>query len=205
MTQQIIVKPDVDTETIRRAIQQEYQIVAEHPDHAFHFHVGRKLAGLLGYQEQWLDNVPESSIESFAGTGNPFSLGELQIGQRVLDLGSGAGIDSIIAANKVGPTGQVVGVDMTEAMLQKARGAAREAGLENVEFREGYLESLPVDDEWADVIISNGVFNLVPDKIGAIREMFRALKPGGSLQIADILVEVAVPQAAKEMVELWTG
>ncbi len=146
------------------------------------------MAQILGYDQKWLENVPEEAIESFAGTGNPFSLGELEPGVRVLDLGSGAGIDSLIAAGKVGPTGQVVGVDMTLAMLEKARQAAKDANARNVEFREGFLENLPVEDAWADVIISNGVLNLVPDKVGLLREMYRTLKPGGRIQIADILV-----------------
>ena len=123
----------------------------------------------------------------------------------MLDLGSGAGIDSLIAAAMVGPTGAVVGVDMTPGMLDKARRAAQEANADNVEFREGLLEEVPVVDSWADVIISNGVFNLVPNKVGALAEMYRTLKPAGRLQLADILAEIPVPEAAKEVVDLWTG
>ncbi len=149
--------------------------------------------------------LPESSIESFAGTGNPFSLGELRPGERVLDVGCGAGIDSMIAAKKVGPDGRVIGVDMTPSMLEKARQGAKEAGLRNVEFREGYAEALPIEDGWADVVISNGVLNLMPDKSAALDEMSRVLKPNGRLQIGDILVQKAVPESAKRKIDLWTG
>jgi len=205
MTQSIYSSPDIDTDLLHQAIQNEYQMVAENPDQGFHFHTGRPLTRILGYEDEWLKNVPESSIQSFAGTGNPFSLGQIKPGEKVLDLGSGAGIDSLIAAAMVGPTGAVVGVDMTPAMLDKARRAAQEAKAENVEFREGLLEEVPVGDGWADVIISNGVFNLVPNKVGVLAEMYRTLRPGGRLQLADILVEIPVPQAAKEVLGLWTG
>ncbi len=135
----------------------------------------------------------------------PFSLGILRPGERVVDVGSGGGIDSLIAANMVGQSGRVIGVDMTPAMLAKARTSASSADITNVEFREGFGESLPVEDGWADVVISNGVLNLMPDKDAALREMARVLKPGGRLQIGDILVQKAVPQDAKEDIALWTG
>ena len=197
--------PNLNLDDLRQAIQAEYKVVADNPEHGFHFHTGRPLAQTLGYDEAWLTGIPEASIESFAGTGNPFSLGELQPGDRVVDVGSGAGIDSLIAAKMVGPTGQVVGVDMTPAMLAKARRGGQEAGLDNVEFREGFGEALPVLDGWADVVISNGVVNLCPDKLAAFGEMYRVLKPGGRLQIGDILVQKEVPQSAKDKIELWTG
>jgi len=190
---------------LRSAIREEYEVVARDPHRGFHFHTGRRLAALVGYADEWLEGVPDSSIESFAGTGNPFSLGALQPGERVVDVGCGAGIDSLIAARMVGPDGQVIGVDMTASMLEKARAAAVEAGLGNVEFREGYGEALPVQDSWADVVISNGVLNLMPDKRTALREMARVLKPGGRLQIADILVQKEVPASAKQKIDLWTG
>jgi TusA-related sulfurtransferase/precorrin-6B methylase 2 len=152
-----------------------------------------------------LTDVPEQVIQSFAGTGNPFSLGKLRSGEQVVDVGCGAGIDSFIAARMVGPYGYVIGVDMTPAMLKKARRAQEEAGLSNLEFRFGYGESLPVPDGWADVVISNGMINLMPDKAAAFAEMARVLKPGGRLQIADIVVEKAVPISAKCNVNLWTG
>lgn len=140
-----------------------------------------------------------------AGTGNPFSLGELKPGESVVDCGSGAGADSLIAAQMVGPRGHVIGVDMTPEMISKARQSALEMGMSNVEFRDGYLEALPVPDAWADVIISNGVLNLVPDKEAALLEMYRVLKPGGHIQIADIAVQKPVPEGSKSDVTLWTG
>lgn len=198
-------EPALDVNVLRHAIQEEYDEVASHPHKGFHFHTGRPLACMLEYQDEWLEGIPESCIESFAGTGNPFSLGELSSGERVVDVGCGAGIDSLIAAKKVGPDGRVVGVDMTPSMLQKARRAAGEAELKNVEFREGYAEALPVHDGWADVLISNGVLNLMPDKAAALEEMSRVLKPGGRLQIGDILVQKALPESAKRKIDLWTG
>jgi SAM-dependent methyltransferase len=205
MSDAIREQPALDLGSLREAIKEEYSEVAANPQKGFHFHTGRPLAQMLEYAEEWLEGIPESSIESFAGTGNPFSLGELRLGERVVDVGCGAGIDSLIAAKKVGPDGRVIGVDMTPSMLEKARLAAHEAGLENVEFREGYAESLPVDEGWADVLISNGVLNLMPDKDTALQEMCRVLKSGGRLQIGDILVQKAVPESAKRKIDLWTG
>ncbi len=202
---QTLVTPAVDLNILRRAIQEEYAVVAQEPEHGFHFFVGRPLARLLGYDDAWLDGVPEATIASLAGTGNPFSLGALRPGERVVDVGSGVGIDSFIAAKMVGPSGRVIGIDMTPAMLDKARSSASAAGLSNVEFSEGFGEALPVEDGWADVVISNGVLNLMPDKDAALREMARVLKPGGRLQIGDILVQKPVPQDAKEDIALWTG
>jgi arsenite methyltransferase len=205
MSDQVREGQDLDVATLRGAIQEEYAEVAANPQKGFHFHTGRPLARMLEYAEEWLIGIPESSIESFAGTGNPFTLGELRPGERVVDVGCGAGIDSLIAAKKVGPGGRVIGVDMTPSMLEKAREAAKEVGLENVEFREGYAEALPVEDGWADVVISNGVLNLMPDKAAALAEMSRVLKPDGRLQIGDILVQKAVPESAKRKIDLWTG
>jgi arsenite methyltransferase len=198
-----IETPAVDLESLRRAIQEEYAVVANEPEHGFHFLVGRPLARLLGYADGWLDGIPEPTIASFAGTGNPFSVSQLQPGERVVDVGSGGGVDSLIAAKMVGENGRVIGVDMTPAMLDKARNSA--AGMKNVEFREGFGEALPAEDNWADVVISNGVLNLMPDKDAALREMARVLKAGGRLQIGDILVQKAVPMDAKEDIALWTG
>ncbi|HET7270931.1 MAG TPA: methyltransferase domain-containing protein [Rubrobacter sp.] len=205
MSEDVREQPALDVGSLREAIKEEYAEVASDPHKGFHFHTGRPLARMLEYADEWLEGIPEPSIESFAGTGNPFSLGELRPGERVVDLGSGAGIDSLIAAKKVGPEGRVIGVDMTPAMLEKARLAARQAGLTNVEFREGYAEALPVDDGWADVFISNGVLNLVPDKAAALQEIGRVLGPDGRLQIGDILVQKAVPESAKRKIDLWTG
>jgi arsenite methyltransferase len=203
MKENLIEKLDIGT--LREAIQAEYAEVAATPEKGFHFHTGRPLARKLEYADEWLTGIPESSIESFAGTGNPFSLGQLVPGERVVDVGCGAGIDSLIAAKKVGPEGRVIGVDMTPAMLEKARTAAREMGFENVEFREGFAEELPVDDGWADVVISNGVLNLMPDKAAALEEMARVLTPDGRLQIGDILVQKPVPESARRRIDLWTG
>ena len=197
--------PKVDLDALRSAIQDEYEVVANEPDRGFHFHTGRPLAARLGYEDDWLAGVPEPSIASLAGTGNPFALGVLRPGERVVDVGCGGGIDSLIAAGMVGTDGHVIGVDMTPAMLDKARAGATSAGRHNVEFREGFGEALPVPDAWADVVISNGVLNLMPDKRGALKEMARVLEPGGRLQIGDILVQKEVPESAKEQIELWTG
>ena len=195
--------PNVDREVLREAIQEEYDAVACEPERGFHFHTGRPLAEILGYRAEWLDGIPEGPIESFAGTGNPFSLGALAPGERIVDVGCGAGIDSLIAAKMVGPDGLVIGIDMTQSMLEKAQAGAK--GLSNVEFRIGFGEELPVPDGWADVVISNGVVNLMPDKHEALTEMARVLKPGGRIQIGDILVDRPVPENAKEKIELWTG
>ena len=195
----------LDRDVLRRAIREEYEVVATEPTRGFHFHTGRPLAQRLGYRDAWLAGIPEASIESFAGTGNPFNLGTLDTGERVVDIGCGAGIDSLIAAQMVSSTGHVIGVDMTPAMLERAAASAAAADVDNVEFRAGYGESVPVPDEWADVVISNGVLNLMPDKVAALTEMARVLKPGGRLQIGDILVDKEVPQSAKEQIELWPG
>jgi arsenite methyltransferase len=205
MSDGLTTEPGLDLGQLRQAIQEEYTAVARDPGRGYHFHTGRPLAGMLGYDDEWLEGLPEGSIASFAGTGNPFRIGHLQPGERVVDVGSGVGIDSLIAAQMVGLSGQVIGVDMTLAMLERARKSASEAGLDNVEFREGIAESLPVPDGWADVVISNGVLNLLPDKLAALQEMARVLKPGSRLQIGDILVRAAVPEDAKQQIDLWTG
>ncbi|MCP4035968.1 MAG: methyltransferase domain-containing protein [bacterium] len=197
--------PGVDRQQLREAIQREYEQVARNPDQGFHFHTGRALARIVGYQDAWLEGIPETAIESFAGTGNPFAMGLMKPGERVVDVGSGAGIDSLIAAKQVGDEGEVVGVDMTPGMLDRARRAASQAGAQNVEFREGHMEALPFEDAWADVIISNGVLNLAPDKNAVLQEFERVLGPNGRLQIADILVTEEVPDAAKQKIDLWTG
>jgi SAM-dependent methyltransferase len=195
----------LDVSELRDAIRAEYAQVATDPGQGFHFHTGRRLAGILGYDDTWLSGIPEESIASFAGTGNPFSLGALNEGDNVVDVGCGAGIDSLIAARMVGPTGSVVGVDMTPSMLSRARESCARCGFANVRFHEGLAESLPVPDGWADAIISNGVLNLFPDKFRALQEMARALKPGGRLQIGDILVQKSVGNKAKRDIDLWKG
>jgi SAM-dependent methyltransferase len=203
MTEQ--VGTALDLGQLREAIQEEYAAVALEPQQGFHFHTGRRLAALLGYRDEWLRGIPEGTIESFAGTGNPFSLGELRSGEHVVDVGCGAGIDSLIAARKVAPGGEVIGVDMTPAMLEKAKASLAQTGLTNVEFRQGFGEALPIPDGWADVVISNGALNLMPDKAAALGEMARVLKSNGRLHIGDILVQKEVPQGAKDDIALWTG
>lgn len=207
MTSKIVeVRPaNVDTERLRLGIQEKYTEVATEPEKGFHFHTGRPLATLLGYPAARVLQLPGYTVESFAGTGNPFSLGRLQEGESVLDLGCGAGFDALQAALEVGEAGRVIGIDMTVAMLEKARAAAAELGLKNTEFREGFIETLPVEDASIDIVISNGVLNLTPDKEAAAREIFRVLKPGGRFQIGDIIVYIDVPQEAKDDVELWSN
>ena len=206
----VSVPKDLDQEYLREEIKREYRVVAANPEQGFHFHTGGKLAGIVEYQPEWLSAVPEEVLASFAGTGCPFRMGELSPGERVADLGCGAGIDSFIAANQVGPQGRVVGVDMTEEMLAKGEAARERAdkengGVEQLEFRQGVFEALPIEDGWADVVISNGSVNLCPDKMQAFGEIFRILKPGGRLQMADILVNKPVSEAAKQNIDLWTG
>jgi SAM-dependent methyltransferase len=195
----------VDSEALREEVRKKYRDVAIKPHDKYHFHTGRPLAQRLGYDSEVVDALPDEAVESFAGVGNPFSLRELQPGERVVDLGSGAGFDCFIAAGKVGPKGHVVGVDMTEEMLAKSRKTARAMGLANVEFREGILESLPVEDGWADVVISNGVINLCADKQLAFAEIWRVLRPGGHLQFADIANGRPVPASAVANIDLWTA
>jgi SAM-dependent methyltransferase len=195
----------VDREQLRQQIQAKYTDVALEPEQGFHFHTGRPLAAMLGYSDADVDALPASTVESFAGTGNPFSLGALRPGEAVLDIGCGAGFDTLIAARQVGPTGSVIAIDMTEAMLEKTRAGAAALDLRNVEARLGYAETLPVGDAAIDVVISNGVINLTPDKVQAMREVWRVLRPGGRFQIADIIVHKEVPQDAKDDLDLWSG
>jgi len=195
----------VDAEVLRSQISDKYSDVAKTPEQGFHFHTGRPLARMVGYSDADVDALPQGTVDSFAGTGNPFSFGRLNPGEAVLDIGCGAGFDSLIAARQVGAAGRVIAVDMTEAMREKASAGAREAGLTNVEVRDGLAESLPVDDETIDVVISNGVINLCQDKMAVFKEINRVLRPGGRVQIADILVHKEVPQSAKDDIDLWSG
>jgi arsenite methyltransferase len=195
----------VDVNSLRDSVKEKYREVALEPRGPYHFHTGRRLAKALGYPDRSVEAMPEYAIESFAGVGNPFSLRPLSPGEKVVDLGSGAGFDCFIAAEAVGREGSVVGVDMTAEMLSKARGSADALGLQNVEFREGLLEALPVEDGWADAVISNGVINLCPDKKAVLNEVWRVLRPGGYLQFADIANNQPVPEAATRNVDLWTA
>jgi arsenite methyltransferase len=194
----------VDPVALRASVRDKYRHVATDPTGGFHFHTGRPLARLLGYDPGLVDRLPDRAVESFAGVANPFSLHPLGQDDRVVDIGSGGGFDSFVAAQLVGPGGQVVGVDMTDEMLRKARGTAELLGLDHVGFREGIAEELPVDDGWADVVIANGVLNLVADKPGVFAEIARILRPGGRLQFADIAVGKPVPVAAACDIDLWT-
>jgi len=194
---------EVDSDALRAQVSEKYTEIANEPEKGAHFHTGKSLAMMVGYPESIIDSLPAGTVESFAGTGNPFSMGELKPGETVLDLGCGAGFDSLIAARQVGASGRVISIDMTPAMLDKARVGASEAGLSNVEFHEAYAESLPVQDKSVDVVISNGVINLCPDKMAVFGEINRVLKPGGRIQLGDMVVHKAVPDDAKADIDLW--
>ena len=195
----------VDREQLRSAISAKYTDVAEKPDMGFHFHTGRPLSQMLGYAAEDVDLLPRGTVDSFAGTGNPFSMGRLRPGETVLDIGCGAGFDTLQAALQVGPAGRVIAVDMTPAMLEKACAGASAMRLKNVDARQGFAEVLPVEDGSVDVVISNGVINLTTDKVAVMREIYRALKPGGRMQVGDIVVHIPVPQDAKDDIALWSG
>lgn len=195
----------VDPAALREEVKRKYRNVAMKPNDKYHFHTGRPLAARLGYDSEIVDRMPEAAVESFAGVANLFLLRDLEPSERVVDLGSGAGFDCFFAAGKVGSTGHVIGIDMTEEMLAKSRDTANAMGLLNVEFREGILERVPVENGWADVIISNGVINLCADKRQVFSEAWRVLKPGGYLQFADIANGRPVPASAVANVDLWTA
>lgn len=197
--------PPVDADALREDVKQKYREVAVDPHGTYHFHTGRPLAKRLGYDDAIVEPLPDAAVESFAGVGNPFSLRTLEEGETVVDIGSGGGFDCFVAAGQVGPSGRVVGIDMTEEMLAKSRATAAEMKLDHVEFREGLIEEMPVPDGWADVVISNGVINLCPDKKQTFNEIWRVLKPGGHLQFADIANGKPVPEAAIANVDLWTA
>jgi SAM-dependent methyltransferase len=197
--------PIIDTQVLREQVREKYRAVAVDPDATYHFHTGRPLAARLGYDTAIVDQLPDRAVESFAGVGNPFSLRDLQAGERVVDVGSGAGFDSFVAAHQVGDAGAVVGVDMTDEMLTKSRATAAQLGLAHVEFRPGLAEALPVEDRWADTVISNGVINLCADKRAVFDEIHRVLRPGGMLQFADIANGRTVPPEVLRDVDLWTG
>jgi len=194
----------VDPEALREQVRSKYREVATEPHGRFHFHTGRPLASRLGYESAPVEALPDRAVESFAGVGNPFSLRRLEPGERVIDIGSGAGFDSFIAAGQVGSAGKVVGVDMTPEMLEKSADTAAALGVGNVEFRKGLAEALPVEDGWA-VVISNGVINLCADKRAVFDEIWRVLRPGGWLQFADIANGRPVPTEALRDIDLWTG
>lgn len=196
--------PSVDAALLKREIRKTYAAVSQDAGREFIFPTGRSWAEDLDYPPE-LAQVPESAVESFAGVANPFSLGRLRAGEHVLDLGSGAGTDSLVAAQMVAPDGTVTGIDMTPEMLTKARAAAATLGAANVEFIEAEAEHLPFDGASFDVVISNGVIDLIPDKDAVFGELFRVLVPGGRLQIADVTIQRPVSEEGRRNIDLWTG
>ena len=195
----------VDVDLLKSEIRKTYASVSQEPGRDFMFPTGRDWAADLEYPPALLARVPEGSAESFAGVANPFSLGSLATGERVLDLGCGAGLDSLVAAQMVGPEGSVTGIDMTPEMLAKARASAGELGAGNVSFVEGEAERLPFDDESFDVVISNGVIDLIPDKDAVFAELHRVLRQGGRIQVADVTIQEPVSEEGKRNIDLWTG
>jgi SAM-dependent methyltransferase len=198
------VEVDINVELLKSEIRKTYASVSQDPARDFIFPTGRSWAEDLRYPEE-LANVPDSAVESFAGVANLWELGRLAPGERVLDLGSGAGTDSLVAAQMVGASGSVTGVDMTPEMLSKSRAAAVEMGATNVEFVETEAERLPFADASFDVVISNGVIDLIPDKDAVFAELFRVLVPGGRLQIADVTIQQPVSAEGQRNIDLWTG
>ena len=195
----------VDSDALRQKVLEKYQDVAAHPDGEFHFHTGRSLAALCGYDAALVDELPDEAVEAFAGVASPFALRSILPGEYVVDVGSGAGMDSVLTAKVVGPEGRVVGVEMTPEMLTRAQRVAQTLDLANVEFRSGVAEQLPVEDGWADVVIANGVLNLVADKRRAFKEIWRVLRAGGVLQFADIATGRPVSEEALKDVDLWAA
>ena len=192
------------TAQLRNAVKERYASVAEEPEGQFPYPVGRASALGLGYMPEWLDGVPERVVARFVGVGNPFSVQQPTAGERVLDVGSGCGLDALVAAALVGPAGRVAGIDLTPEMLEEARDALRQTGLANVDFRGGSAEALPFDDGSFDRVISNGVLNLVPDKAAAFREIRRVLRPGGTFAAADLLVTETVPDEVLADADAWS-
>ena len=196
---------EIDVEVLKCEIKKTYARVSEEPDEDFVFPTGRAWALDLAYPPDLLARVPETAAESFAGVANPFALGRLAPGERVLDVGSGAGTDSLVAAQMVGADGSVTGIDMTPEMLAKAQAAAHEAGATNVAFLEADAERLPFADGSFDVVISNGVIDLIPDKDAVFSELYRVLVPGGRIQVADVTIQVPVSEEGRRNIDLWTG
>jgi SAM-dependent methyltransferase len=200
----VSVEVDIDVDLLKSEIKKTYASVSDEPEREFIFPTGRAWAEDLGYPPE-LANVPDSAVESFAGVANPWTMGRLSPGERVLDLGSGAGTDSLVAAQMVGPDGSVTGIDMTPEMLAKARSAATAMRAGNVEFVESEAEHLPFADASFDVVISNGVIDLIPDKDAVFAELHRVLVPGGRMQIADVTIQNPVSAEGRRNIDLWTG
>jgi ubiquinone/menaquinone biosynthesis C-methylase UbiE len=196
---------NVDRVALEAKVKEMYQAVANNPHGEFHFEMGRVMAERLGYSPTDLDRVPSAAIDSFAGVGHFFHLAKLQAGERVVDLGSGSGLDTFMAALAVGPTGRVIGVDMTDAQLAKARGLATANHFDQVSYRKGYIEETGLEDGMCDCVISNGVINLAPDKARVFQEAARLLKRGGRLAIADIVTEQPLPEGVVCNADLWAA
>lgn len=194
----------LDVDLLKKEIKKTYAALSQDPEKDFVFPTGRAWAEDLDYPPE-LANVPDTAAESFAGVANPFALGRLEDGERVVDLGCGAGTDSLVAAQMVGQNGHVTSIDMTPEMLEKARAATAELGLTNVDFVEGEIERLPLANESVDVVISNGVIDLVPDKDAVFAEIFRVLRPGGRMQVADVTIQKPVSEEGRRDIDLWTG
>jgi len=199
------IEAPVDVDVLRSEIQKTYTEVSIEQEREFIFPTGRAWAEELGYPQPELSRVPDGTVDSFAGVANHFVLGRLEPGQTVVDLGCGAGTDLLIAAQMVGPEGRAIGIDMTPAMLDHARESAAAMGLENVELHKGLIEALPLPDASVDVVISNGVIDLVVDKEAVFAEIDRVLRPGGRLQIADVVIHKEVSEDARKRIDLWTG
>jgi len=197
---------DLNAAVLRSEVSNIYGRVAAAPEGEFHFHRGLAYAGeFLGYDAEELRGLPSYCTASFAGVGNPLAIGPIHLGETVLDIGSGAGMDLLLAAERAGADGHAIGVDMTESMVERARSSARDAGLRQVEVRRGDATALPVTDCSIDVVSSNGVLNLVPEKDRAFAEIVRVLKPAGRLHLADIVLDMELPEDALRNIDLWTG
>ena len=198
--------PELDPSVLRRQLQKSYAKIALFPKRRYHLNLGRELALRVGYSAEDLDAAPTGAVEAFSGAGNPLALVNLRPGDVVLDVGCGDGLDALLAAKRVGPEGRVVGIDLTSEMVRKARDTARQARAKNVTFQDGVAEKLPFPDESFDVVIANSVINhLCFDKTAALTEIYRVLRPGGALGVADVVIQIPVPDDGRADISLWTG
>lgn len=199
------INTEVNATDLEQRVKNMYRDVAQNPDGEFHFEMGRTMAARLGYPTYHLDNIPEDAIKSFAGVGYYFHLADLKSGEKVIDLGSGAGMDSFFAAIEVGQDGEVVGVDMTDEQLNKSDALRKDAGYQNIKYLKGYIQSAPCEDESFDAVISNGVINLAPNKNKVFNEAYRLLKYGGRLALSDIVSDVHLPSDITCDATLWAA